>query len=159
MSIGETIRKERKRLGLTQKRLGEKCGMPDSQIRQYESGRVTPKVETLRRISEALEIPFYALTGSYLIEDFFSTSPESSYAKCGQAALDDTAKGILDSLPSIVGAGYKVLKDSEEALLLTCFSKLNMDGKTEALKRIEELTELKKYTAPDKTIPKQKSEK
>lgn len=56
MTIGERIKATRKKTGLTQKALGEKCNMPDSQIRQYELGMVNPKLETLRRIAAALGV-------------------------------------------------------------------------------------------------------
>lgn len=55
MTIGERIRTARKKAGLTQKALGERCQMPDSQIRQYELGMVTPKIEQIQRIATALK--------------------------------------------------------------------------------------------------------
>lgn len=61
MTIAQRIKNRRKELGLTQKRLGELCGMPDSAIRKYESGRITPKLHTLKRIANALEVPIYDL--------------------------------------------------------------------------------------------------
>ena len=60
-SIGETIRKTRIEKGLTQKEVAERCGMADSAIRKYESGKVCPKIETLKRIAEALGVDPYSL--------------------------------------------------------------------------------------------------
>ncbi len=57
MTIGERIRNARKNAGLTQKQLGEKCGINEANIRKYESGRQNPKYETLQKIASALEIP------------------------------------------------------------------------------------------------------
>ena len=54
MSIGENIKKKRIQKGLTQKQLGELCGMADSAIRRYENGRANPKYETLEKIAAAL---------------------------------------------------------------------------------------------------------
>ena len=54
---GDMIRKFRTEKGLTQKELGNLCGMADSAIRRYESGRATPKLETVQKIADALEIP------------------------------------------------------------------------------------------------------
>lgn len=56
MSIGENIKKLRKENGLTQKQLGEKCGMADSAIRRYELGKANPKIETLLKIATALNV-------------------------------------------------------------------------------------------------------
>ena len=55
MTVGEKIRLARRSRGLTQKEVADKCGMADSAIRKYESGKVIPKVKTLLRIAEALD--------------------------------------------------------------------------------------------------------
>ena len=60
-TIGEKIRKTRIEKGMTQKQVAEKCDMADSAIRKYESGKVCPKIETLKRIAEALGADFYSL--------------------------------------------------------------------------------------------------
>jgi len=56
VTIGERIKKFRKEKDMTQKQVGDNCGMPDSAIRKYESGVITPKPETLGRIINALGI-------------------------------------------------------------------------------------------------------
>lgn len=58
MTIGENIRKYRKEKGLTQKSLGELCGVNEAQIRRYELGgkNSNPKRETLLKIAKALGI-------------------------------------------------------------------------------------------------------
>ena len=63
MSIhaGEMIRKYRIEKGMTQKKLGELCGIADSNIRKYETGKQTPKINTLQRIADALEVSIYNL--------------------------------------------------------------------------------------------------
>ncbi len=60
-TIGEKIRKTRIEKGMTQKQVAEKCDMADSAIRKYESGKVCPKIETLKRMAEALGVDFYSL--------------------------------------------------------------------------------------------------
>ena len=54
LSIGERIRALRTECNLTQKELGNLCGMADSAIRRYESGRGNPTEKTLQRIASAL---------------------------------------------------------------------------------------------------------
>ncbi len=61
MTIGENIRKARKKAKLTQKQLGELCGMADSAIRRYESGGANPKPETLKKIADALDLSLFDL--------------------------------------------------------------------------------------------------
>lgn len=55
----DMIKAMRKEKGLTQKQLGEKCGMKESQIRKYELGNGNPKLETLERIADALNEPVH----------------------------------------------------------------------------------------------------
>ena len=64
MSIGEQIKAMRKIRGLTQKELAEKCSMADSAVRKYESGKIVPKIEMLKRIADALEMPVGAFLPS-----------------------------------------------------------------------------------------------
>ena len=63
MTIGEKIKRYRKERGLTQKELGEKCGIADSAIRRYELNGARPKIETIQKIANALDIPVEYLFG------------------------------------------------------------------------------------------------
>lgn len=54
--IGARIRAIRLLRELTQKQLGDLCGMADSAIRRYESGRGNPTEKTLKRIANALGV-------------------------------------------------------------------------------------------------------
>ena len=54
MTYGEKLRIARKEKGLTQKALGELCGIAEPTIRRYESGNLHPKYETRKKIADAL---------------------------------------------------------------------------------------------------------
>lgn len=54
MTVGEKISEERKWAGMTQKELGEKTGIDGATIGKYERGVLNPKIETLRKIADAL---------------------------------------------------------------------------------------------------------
>lgn len=56
MAIGENIKRIRKEKGLTQKALGERCNISEGNIRKYESNRQKPKIETIQRIANALNV-------------------------------------------------------------------------------------------------------
>ena len=56
MTIGERIKKIRLEKGMTQKEVAEKCGLFDSTIRKYESGRQNPKIETGEKIASAVGV-------------------------------------------------------------------------------------------------------
>lgn len=74
MPTGTRIKEVRRNKGLTQKQLGEKCHIAESTIRRYESGNLNPKLETLQKIANALEVPLYDLLVSHEIEDLDGTA-------------------------------------------------------------------------------------
>ena len=59
MTLGEKIKLFRKEKGLTQKQLGKACNpsMSAAAVRQYELGKRNPKIETVQKIAQALNIP------------------------------------------------------------------------------------------------------
>ena len=120
---GDMIRKYRTEKGLTQKKLGELCGIADSNIRKYESGNQNPKIETLQKIADALDIPVNRLLA-------------------GKIITGDELKEKLSGY----GLTHLVPDTEEERIVLENCKKLNETGKKEAAKRVEELTHLEKYT-------------
>ena len=57
MSIGENIRRARIEKGITQRELGERLGgISQQQIGQWENGNKNPKLETIHRIANALQV-------------------------------------------------------------------------------------------------------
>ena len=56
MDTGKKIKLIRTFRGLTQKELGEACGIHEVAIRKYELGKNLPKPEQLRKIAEALNV-------------------------------------------------------------------------------------------------------
>lgn len=54
--IGDVICAYRNRNHLTQKELGQLCGMKQQSIDQIERGRRCPKLETVKRIADALNV-------------------------------------------------------------------------------------------------------
>ena len=63
MTVAENIRKFRKEKKMTQRQLGEKCGMYESQIRKYELGAANPKIDTIKKIADVLNVSIDRLTG------------------------------------------------------------------------------------------------
>lgn len=60
--FGERLASLRKRLHLTQKELGEKSKVSYSSISEYESGKATPRRETLEKLAKALGVSIYELS-------------------------------------------------------------------------------------------------
>ena len=126
---GDMIRKYRTEKGLTQKKLGELCGIADSNIRKYESGNQNPKIETLQKIADALDIPVNRLLAGKII-----------------------SRDELKEKLSEYGLTHLVPDTEEERTVLENCKKLNETGKKEAAKRVEELTNLPQYINKDNTL-------
>ena len=74
MLIGDNIRRFRKERGITQKKLGELCGIAEPNIRKYENGKQNPKLETIEKIASALGVTAFDLMG---IEYFDLKNPDA----------------------------------------------------------------------------------
>lgn len=62
MTIGESIRKARNDMGLTQSELARRVGLATVTIRQYENGSREPRLNTIKQIAAALNVqPEYFL--------------------------------------------------------------------------------------------------
>lgn len=53
--IGELI-KARKSMGISQRELAQRCGLPQSTIGRIEAGLVTPNIHTIAKIAEVLQL-------------------------------------------------------------------------------------------------------
>ena len=130
---GDIIRKYRTEKGLTQKRLGELCGIADSAIRRYEAGNANPKIETLQKIADALEIPVTRLSSKILISN-------------EELELELSKYGLENLVP----------ESKEERIVLENCKKLNETGKKEAAKRSSHYTialeEIEACIADQKTV-------
>ena len=56
MTIGQSIRTFRNKVGMTQQELSEKTGISVQSIRKYESDKVVPKSQNLRSIAKTLGV-------------------------------------------------------------------------------------------------------
>ncbi|MCB9558519.1 MAG: helix-turn-helix transcriptional regulator [Deltaproteobacteria bacterium] len=63
MGVGASIRHFRKQQGLTLSGVSARCGLAVSYLSRLETGRVTPKLETLRRVADALDIAIESILG------------------------------------------------------------------------------------------------
>lgn len=60
-TIGENIRRERKKKNITQKELGEKVGISNTYLSDMEIGRTNPSIKTLKKIAQGLDIHYIEL--------------------------------------------------------------------------------------------------
>lgn len=148
MSIGERIRDYRKKIGLSQKELGKILEVSQQHIAQYESGKRTPKLDTIQKIAIALNVNI-----NDLLESPLDDSP--LYQTFKDASISDSPIGR-----QFINAELTTQVDDWQQIdieLVKTFKKLNEPGKAIAIERIEELTEIPRYTQKEKNAPDKKS--
>ena len=161
MTIGEQIRASRKKAKMTQKQLGEACGIAEPTIRRYELGKLNPKVETIQKIAKALNdpvlliraIPFRIEEQKEEIISSLENFPESVWA--AQKNLEETLKRLQNSNFSDLffdGQDEDNLHDEQKeelaalkADMIQKFDALNHVGKQKAHDYISDLSEQEKY--------------
>lgn len=159
MTIGGCIQQARKKAGMSQKELGAALGVSGSMIGQYENDLRRPKAETVKRIAEALGTTLLEITQNaydYPLLMSVPTKPSFPYVPGEEEKrrMDQTFSSILEYMkendPELYEyknePGYQALLRIDEA-----FTKLNESGIWEAVKRVEELTEIPKYQQANKT--------
>lgn len=122
MTIGEKIKRLRKKRGLTQKQLAQDANIAVISLQQYESNKRIPSTKQLIKIANAFLVPV----------DFFVSDWEENLKPENWKTTEEERETI-----------------KREHELIRNYKILNNLGKKEALKRVEELTEIKKYTEPD----------
>lgn len=103
MTVGERIKAARKQKGLTQKELAEILNIAFPNISQYERGERNPKLSTLQRIADALEIPVDMLLPDEVLQSSAQTPPPSSKDGRWIPVLGKVSAGIpLDAIEEII---------------------------------------------------------
>lgn len=98
MTIGENIKRIRTEKNLTQKQLGDLCGMADSAIRRYELGKANPKIETVEKIAKALGVLIIDIMENFTLEQYKTTEEYKQTLK-----EIDALEGIIAILKEIYG--------------------------------------------------------
>lgn len=134
MTVGERIHTYRKKLGLSQAAFAKKIGASQSAVYYWESGKRQPRVEQLARMAGALQVPIWELLGVTKQEALLMYNSDAfNTTNYDTASLSKTIKKDV-----IYEANFKNLKKA--------YDQLNVSGQREAIKRVSELAEIKKYT-------------
>lgn len=176
MTVGEKIRDIRVEKGMTQKELGEALGVSVQTISAYESGRRRPKVETLSRFADALDVPysdFFGLDGAETAyqrnyQQMLDLALKASMNERGKISLEKLLEQLKYNSAEARYSGMKALEqktdrlyteelediaDSElRTIAMQSFDELNRVGKIEAVKRLAELGQLPRYSAWSKKV-------
>lgn len=117
MTIGERIKQIRIMRGYTRKELCQRCEIAIGTLYQYETNKRFPTFEILMDIANELDVKVDVLI--------------------------DTVTRVKKS---DLETSSKTLVSPDLKRLTQAFDLLNSEGKCEAIKRIEELKEIKRYT-------------
>lgn len=174
MSMGEQIRAMRQIRGLTQKELGQKLGLSFQSVAQWENGLRCPKIETLKRIADALEMPVGAflpsmgigesagsrikmarerqnMTQKELAEKMGTTPQNISQYERGIRNPKLETRERLAKVLSVdahwleVGEYEDKSLSGEEQQLLRYFRIMSLEGQRVALERMDELSQHPRY--------------
>ena len=121
-TIGEAIRQERKKQKLSMAELGSRMGISGSLVGRYERGEENPKLGTIMRFADALNMEWAEL--AFLL----------AVAENGNAGIE-AGKGM--DKPDEQNENLQNM----ELLML----QLSPEGQRVALERVDELTQLQKY--------------
>lgn len=140
MDVGHKIKELRIMKSLTQKELGQRMGISQQQIAQYENGKLNPKIETLQKIADALEVP-----RNLLFEDLDSTE-KSELVKLDLINLIKTLNleitDITDKKKVEASVLQAVQKKNHYIKLYDC---LTANGQDKAIEQVELLTKIPEY--------------
>ena len=105
MEIGQSIQEARKKAKLTQKELAEKVGIATITVQQYERGVRTPKIETLQKIAQALNIDVGVLYGEVAYLRLVDKSEQTDAGGVGSVnpqSCDFVAVAVIDAAERIL---------------------------------------------------------
>lgn len=143
MTTGERIRQARKSAGLTQAELAHKLGISAAGIAQWENDLRNPKIETIKKIADALGVDAWTLVDPAVAGESAAVELPAGLPDERRAELEQMARDRAQVL-----AFAKLDGEREQKLLdqiVKDFYLLTGEGQAKAAERIRELTEVPKY--------------
>ena len=144
MNIGDNMRNIRKQKSMTLQQLADILGCSQQNISKYESGKRTPKLKTVQKIADALNVNVNDLLENPLDDSPVYKAYKNTDSLDSPLAKDFTNKKIVSQIDNWQQIDIELIKT---------FKKLNEDGKTVAIERVEELAEIPRYTQKESNVP------
>lgn len=166
--IYKKLRQIRMEKGVSQKSLGEKCGLTQQAINRIEQGQRKIDLDLLLRMSDALNVPvseilsYNNMIGNitpsgdiiYVDSDVLEYNRIMDKQENGEGFTPYDKRFVSDFIDKspLVREWFIVngLKSREKNMsnIQDAYERLNEEGRKEAAKRIGELTEISRYTKP-----------
>lgn len=137
MKIGEKIKKARIEKKFTQRELGEKLGVSQAMIGQYENEKRKPKLETLKKIATALDVPVALLYDDYVFKDPYEGMTEEERQR-EQERMQKQLELYINHFDD-----KKIKKQFE--ILSNNFNSVNEDGQQKIVDYSSDIAENPKY--------------
>lgn len=104
--LKEVIKKLRKSYNYTQKEVADKLGVDRSTYAYYESGRIRPDIDTIRKLSDIFKVHYTQILESEMSGEFKDSqfgvfdlnNQEIELLTIFRMMSDETKKEIIDSL-------------------------------------------------------------
>jgi transcriptional regulator with XRE-family HTH domain len=114
--FGQRLREARVNAGLSQSELEELSGIPKARLSRYENGHVAPSIQTLERLSRALNVSEASLLGDQraVLEEFFSVL-EQRGVRVNSAEQGGRLANAVADLIHVMGVGVGEVNAAIEA--------------------------------------------
>ena len=133
MKFGEMMKEAMIKQNISQAELARRTGLKRSTINGYCSGRRTNiTLPILNSIMHALDMDALVVM-----------------QECPELFEDQVYETNITELSEAVARAYRINPTEARERIGQALTKLNDTGKTEAVKRVEELTEIPRYTEPE----------
>ncbi len=106
--FGEQLSAARKAKGYTQEQLAEKLAVSRTNISRWESGKMTPDLDTVKRLSQILDYNFFAINSASAPAEE-APAPETPSPVQDDAPCADSPKKPGSRRPLLIAAGALVL--------------------------------------------------
>ena len=126
MNIGNIISEKRKKLGLSQEKLGALLGVSNQAVSKWENGTTAPDIYLLPQIAATLKITLNELFG---IEDQKKVSQKTTADTYPEAAFDVPENWLGVYFPSSIPEGF-VFADAFEDPEMPSIEYTGNDGKS-----------------------------
>lgn len=140
MDTGKKIKQLRKEKKITQSELGKRMGISQQQIAQYENGKLKPKLETLHRIADALQIPRSILYNDMLPKEKSELVKRDMIDIIDALNLEITNIENTEDITEIMSGTIEKRRE-----YIKLYDKLNTPGQDKAIEQVKLLTKIPEY--------------
>ena len=144
----DNFERECKKIGKKPREIAKEVGIKTSTLSMWKTKGVTPKYGTIKKIADALGVEWSTLVSEeqkeQLVVERLQEIEED--IKKRLKSLDENFKDIKKKEDEFFSRTDACGIPRKDATILLAVMQLNNEGKKEAIKRVEELTWIPKYT-------------